>query len=273
MTEETPPPAPPGDSSPSPFASPWFIAAAGVVAVLVVMGLVVTTTTLMGDDAAESSGSGQQSQGTHEGQIGEEEYPQNPTASEVPHSDGSQSVCGLTPGEGTDFTAWPADTSWETAGVMKAPTSTVHGPGEVEDSGYRHCYAKSPSGAVFAALNFVAMGTDPLIAPDLAEHMYAEGAGKEAAQEDLDRNGASDQRVLAHFGGAKLMTYSSDRARVETALILENVDDAISATTVDLRWEEGDWKIVARDDGTMVIPPVVIHSLDGYILAPAGKEE
>ena len=260
-------PTPSGDNS-SLFASKWFAAAAVAVVLIVAMGVVVTATKLIdnGDpDAPQSSGS------SHEGQISEDEYPDDDSRQEdVPRSDGSDSTCGLKDSEKNDFTAWPEDTDWEIVGTLEAPSSTAHGPGKSEDNGFRHCYAKSPEGAVMAAVNYVAMTTDPLIVPDLVEHMYAEGPGKDAVREDLEEEGAgADRGTPGHTGGARLLAYGADRARVDVALVIEGPNAAMGSTPIDLRWEKGDWKVVTRDDGEMVIPQTVIYSLDGYILTPA----
>ncbi|GAB3440146.1 hypothetical protein GCM10027570_05360 [Streptomonospora sediminis] len=268
MHEETPPLP---DGPPNPFASGRFLAAAATVGVLVVMGLVVTIIMLIEGSSPDSSSSPSSEQ-SQEGAVGEQEYPDDPATSAVPRSDGSESVCGLAGAEATDFTAWPQDTTWQTVGTLEAPSSTVHGPGQTEDNGYRHCYAKSPSGAVMAATNFTAMGTDPLITPDLAEHMLAEGEGRQAVLEELESGGAgSDTRTPGHIGGAKLVSYTGERARVEIALVIEE-PQAIAAHSVDLRWADGDWKVVTRDDGQMIIPQVIIYSLDGYVLGPEEED-
>ncbi|WP_017558029.1 hypothetical protein [Nocardiopsis baichengensis] len=251
----------PAAGSEHPFASRGFVVAAVLVALIVVAGLVVTTVKLLGADDPEP-------EPRAEGSVGAEEYPEDP-ATEVPRSDGSDSACGLPETEKTEFAEWPKDTAWERVGTLDVPSSTAHGPAETEESGFRHCYAKSPEGAVLAAMNYVAMTTDPLIVPDLVEQMYAEGEGRDTALDKLeDDPPGADEGTPGHLAGAQLVSYGADRARVDSAMVVEVPEESIVSVTVDLRWEDGDWKVVTRADGEMVIPMVVIHSMDGYVPTP-----
>ncbi|GAB3205323.1 hypothetical protein GCM10027294_03230 [Marinactinospora endophytica] len=258
-----------GGGGKSPLASRSFIAAAVTVGVIVAAGGVVTAINLTGNDTSAESAAIEPSGGPAEGTVGEEEYPEEATPGGVERSDGSESVCGLRSSEKDEFTGFPEDTSWGFVGMMEAPSSRAHGPGVVEDNGFRHCYAKSPEGVVLAAMNYVAMTSEPPLASDLPS-LYAEGPGKDVLLEMPEEELLDpDKRYPGRLGGVRLLSYAADRARVDVAIITEGRVKAIGSQPIDFRWEDGDWKIVTRENGKMVIPLTILHSLDGYILPPA----
>ncbi|SJZ61507.1 hypothetical protein SAMN02745673_00928 [Marinactinospora thermotolerans DSM 45154] len=256
-----------GGGGKSPLASRSFIAAAVTVGVIVAAGGVVTAINLTGNDTSAESGAIEPSGGPAEGTVGEEEYPEEATPGGVERSDGSESVCGLRSSEKDEFTGFPEDTSWGFVGMREAPSSRAHGPGVVEDNGFRHCYAKSPEGVVLAAMNYTAMTSDPSLYLDLLD-LYAEGPGKEVLKAKVEEAGPSE-RVVGHIGGVRLLSYAADRARVDIALVIQGSPGGTVSYPMDFRWEDGDWKIVTRENGEMVIPVAALYSLDGYILPPA----
>lgn len=250
--------------SDNPLKSKGFLVSAVVVGAIVVMGAVVSVTILVGGD--EDPAPGQDADQSAEGQIDEEEAPEQ----DIPRSDGSESVCGLKASEKDVFEQWPDKTRWDRVGLVQAPAIPGHGPENISPSGYRHCYAKSPEGAVSAGMNYVAMTTDQLAMSEVVEEMFAKGPGKEAAQQLLAEDTGGDIQHQGSLEGVRLLAYGHDRARVDVALGLQDPQvEEMSSFVIDLRWEEGDWKIVTTEDGDMIIPMTELQTLDGYVLTEA----
>ncbi|MDA2812502.1 hypothetical protein O4J56_17800 [Nocardiopsis sp. RSe5-2] len=265
MSQDTPPPREP--ERPNPFKSKGVIASLALVGAVAVAGVVATGATLLdrGGSSAEQDMQG-------DGQVDPDEAPS--TATEVPRSDGSQSSCGLKETEKDTFEGFPVETSWEQVGLMEAPSVPGHGPAETSPGGWRHCYAKSPEGAVSAGANYAAMTSDPAVIEEVMQEMYAEGEGKERALERLEEEGKGRDDTRTLIAGARLLTYGHDRARVDLALQpqMEGAEDRYTSAVIDLRWEEGDWRVVTNENGEMVIPMTELQSLTGYWPTGAGPD-
>ncbi|MBX9390120.1 hypothetical protein ACFPZ0_04170 [Streptomonospora nanhaiensis] len=245
------------------LASRSFVISVIVVLAIVAAGVTTTLSLVLGEDedSPETAAEG-------EGVPPEGEAP-GAEESAVPRSD---SACGLPDGGGTTFTEWPDGTTWDPVGVMEAPSVEDQGPGVVEESGLRHCYAHSPTGAVFAAVNYSAQATDPALAyPDVLPHLLAEGPGRQAMARDLERVGPDGAGTAqGDIAGVRLLAYGTDRARVDLALLMEEEDQLVSFV-VDLRWEDGDWKVVTRENGGMMIPASLLNDLVGFVPTDAGS--
>src|SRR4051795_11509350 len=72
-------------------------------------------------------------------------------------ADPAASVCGLAPGS-QEIPQTPPEAKWELVGKVAAPTAAAVGPGRKEGK-LRTCYAHSPTGALFAAANFIAVAS------------------------------------------------------------------------------------------------------------------
>ncbi|MGW5880211.1 hypothetical protein ACWFMI_27060 [Nocardiopsis terrae] len=237
-----------------------FLASAGVVGVVVLAGLALVIQPLL----PASSPPGQGSESTHFplGPSGEPVLP-----SEVPLSDASESVCGLEPQEG-EFEGFPEGTSWDYVGAMQVPSHEDHGPGLLSEDRVPSCWALSPEGAVNAALAYGALTNDAELALPAAEQMLAEGKGRETALKGLREQGA--QVVRSEFRGVRLLTFGFDRARVDIALVVGDLaSETLISSVVDLRWEDGDWKVATRDDGSMMVPPSTVSDVSNY--TPIGQ--
>lgn len=255
-------PTPETGKPPGLMQSKTFVAAAAIVATIAVMGVVVSATNLLGgEDPATPDAT---KSGPYEGSVAPEEAPDQ----EVPRSDGSGSVCGLKASEESDFAGFDDTVDWSRVGTLEAPSFPAHGPKKTTKDGYRYCYAKSPEGAVAAGMNYVAMTGDPAVVPQLLKEMYAEGPGKKAALKSAEEGPlGSDSDSEGQMAGVRLLAYGTDRARVDVALVYaEFGPEKIASVTVDLRWEDGDWKVVTREDGEMVIPLTTSSGgLAGYV--------
>ncbi|MCY9785695.1 hypothetical protein KIK06_17555 [Nocardiopsis sp. EMB25] len=235
-----------------PFASKTFIASAGVVGLIAVLGIGVTGIILWPDSEEEAAPSATAS----------------PTSDPVPETQTAPaegaSMCGLPGSDETEIQEAPTDVEWEFVGSTQAPSHPDAGPGLIADNGFRQCYAHSPAGALVAAANVLAMGTDPDLVQDLNEELVAEGPGREAALESLEENGPFDDTGLRmSIAGFQVVGYGPVSARVDLAVEASN--GVFASVTTDLKWEEGDWKVELRPDGQPIIPVAQIQDASGHI--------
>jgi len=233
-----------GDSTQpnNPFASRGFIAAAIVIGVILLAGVIVLVTSLTAphDPVAKPTFS-----------------PSGPVA-----SGDDKSVCGL-PGFETESNLTAAsDTKWELVGTVAAPTDPKVGPGKIDSDGFRSCYAHTPEGALFAAVNYVALASDSRNIPKLPD-LIAPGKGKDAAlAQSTDAPTPSTTRL--QVAGFKINSYNGSDATVDVVWAVTSQGNALVSFPTVLRWTGGDWKIVLNDDGQPPYGGSQLQSLGGY---------
>lgn len=225
----------------NPFTSRGFIAAAIVVGVILLAGVIVLVSALTApkDDPVPT-----------------------PTASSGPVASGDdRSTCGLEGFETESSLTAAPETDWELVGTVAAPTDEDGaGPGVIESDGFRSCYAHTAEGALYAAVNFVALGTDGTLRDRLTD-LVAEGPGKDAIANSEGTGDPSNSR--AQVAGFKVSTYTDEAATIDLALNY-NTGQLVSVP-LKLIWEGGDWKLVLTDEGELPLSPSELQSLGGYI--------
>jgi hypothetical protein len=221
----------------SPWTRPGVIAAAGFLALILVLGIVLTAIGVFDDDKTNGDA-------TPGPTSSASSTPTNPAAS----------ICGL-PGHETSgaLGTAPRSTTWELVGSVAVPSSRTSGPGKVEDSGLRYCYAHTKEGAVFAAANFYSWGeasrTD---AAGVIEHGVASGPGFEAALEQAKNAApaASDSpSTPVQIRGFRLISYSDSTALVDVAFEISG--SGFSHHQLELAWDRGDWRVRVLPDGSL----------------------
>jgi hypothetical protein len=242
-----------GEAS-SPWAQKGFVAAAVVVALLVVLGVVVVLTRPPGGDDRSTQ--------------------QPPTASTsgasqpATTSPAGDSVCGLPAGDQTVPTTAPAGTRWELVGTMATPTAPkAHGPGRVQ-SGLRSCFAHTPTGALYSAVNIFAITTIPDLRDDAARELTAAGPGRDAALAALKREGQQqDTGGKTQIVGYTFLNYASTSSTVDLALRISTAagKSGFVHFPASLRWEAGDWKVVVPPNGNLGTGMGPIPDLTGYV--------
>ncbi|MFT7711189.1 hypothetical protein ACMT9Y_09515 [Clavibacter tessellarius] len=188
--------------------------------------------------------------------------PASPSASALP--DGAASVCGLPGYEETSSLTQAPNVTWSLIGTMAAPVDMQGaGPGVQEDGGqFRTCFAHTSEGALFAAINFAAAGSNPSNHPRMYE-LLADGKAKDmvrAAGSGTDQT-SSDRVQVAAF---KVNAYASDTATIDLVLKVTSAGDALVSQPLVLNWEHGDWKVLLTENGTQY-QPSPLSSLGGYI--------
>lgn len=194
---------------------------------------------------------------------------QAPSPSTSTEVDEAASVCGLPPSDQAVPRSEPPTTNWELVGTIATPTAPeTYGPGRVED-GLRTCYARSPLGALYAAVNFVATTSAPDQREQLIRQLAAAGPGRDAALAALAAEGeqSSDGSSSTQVVGFSFLNYDEDSTTVDLALRGFSAGGAagLAHLPLTLRWEGGDWKVVLPEDGDLGRAIQGIPDLTGYV--------
>ena len=231
--------------SQSPFRSRGFIVAAIVVGAIVLAAIVVLVTSLLGggDNHADPT-------------------PAPTTSMSADPGSADPSVCGLEGFEETNSLTTAPGNEWELVGTVAAPTDAKGtGPGTIDD-GFRSCYAHTAEGALFAAVNYVALASDSRNVPRLPE-LVEPGPGRDAALAAGGSGGSSSTRL--QVAGFQINSYSAEEAVVDIAWNVTSSGSALVSMPVVLHWVDGDWKIVLDDNGQPPFAASPLENLGGYI--------
>ena len=236
------------DNTTSPFARRGFIAAAVVVALVIVAAVVVALTGGGGDSDDVPVGVGGPATFTP------------PTST----SAAASGECDQPEGSQTPPVAAPVN-EWELVGKLVAPTDPEGaGPGQVTDEGLRTCFAHDPTGALFAAVNWLGM-TSTVEDMQLAiENLTAPGPGRDVVSGLLETD---PDQVLGKGGyqvsGFTFLTYTGDVAMISLAVNIAGTGQA--AFPVTLQWSGSDWLVQLPADGKFLVGLSVLDSLAGYV--------
>ncbi|MFC3688910.1 hypothetical protein [Aquipuribacter hungaricus] len=192
-----------------------------------------------------------------------------PVTSAAPSQATAPSGCELPAGDRTVPVTPPSDTEWELVGRVVAPTAPeVYGPGVTDP--VRSCFARTPTGALYAAVNALATTTLPDAPRLLAEDLGAEGPGRDAALEQLPADGsvvpADDTAAQVQLAGFQFLSYTEDETVIDLAVLGVSDGQTVTAhTAFTLRWERGDWRVVHNSNGAPFSPIQAIPGLAGYV--------
>lgn len=240
---------PPADDEKS-GASKKFIGSAVVVTAIVVLGLILSLTNIFGGQTEPTANPSAPS-------------PSTATATATPTPQPEASVCGLEEVEMSGTVTKAPTATWSLVGTTAAPAIEGQGPGKIDDDGFRSCYARTPTGALLAASNLLAMGSEaPLLGPKMNERLTVPGPGRDAAMArppvQVDSSG-----VRIQIAGFRINRYDGNTADVDIAI--RTSTGVIAAQVFTLKWVEGDWKVVLADSGDLPSPMSQLPSLSGYV--------
>lgn len=242
----------------SPWTKPGFLAAAAVVALLVVLGLMLAFT------------------------GGSESDPQNPAATPpgpagqpADAADPDDSACNLPSGDQA-IPKDPPDAKWVLRGTFAVPrASPAIGPHDV-DGAIPSCFAHSPTGALFAAVNIYAalneLSHEPPSNPrEVIRQLIASGPGRDTVLRNLraaSKGGASsdDSSAGVQVAGFSVVRYEPTAAVIDIAFRVDRpgaTGYVHAASTV--RWERQDWRLVLAQDGRPFDSMDQIPNLNGYV--------
>lgn len=216
--------------------------------VLLVAIVAVSIATLTGDEDSGPDGTGPA-----------------PTSSSSPSSEAGDSVCGLPEGSAEPLTGAP-ETTWTLTGRMAAPSSDEAGPG-TDEGGVHACFARSATGALFAAANFAADIENPEAdkLEILDQRVVRDEGYEQLRKETASGDSGSDGSSSLQFAAFRLDSYSPDAATVQLIVRADSgvQQGGLFALTYNVRWVEGDWRAVLPSTGQPVVSQVA--SLEGYI--------
>lgn len=154
---------------------------------------------------------------------------------------------------------------------MAAPTSTAgtitatalhHYQGL--NYGFASCYARTNEGALLSACNFAALSATEEHQPKAYEHLVVPGPGRDKLLVAVKAGEIEQVPEGARFqiAGFRMDRYTGDWATITLAL---EDDGRYFAVGMDLQWVDGDWKIVANDDGTTSWGSAEIPNLASFV--------
>lgn len=235
----------------NPFTKPGFIVSAALVIALIAAVIVIFAL-----PRSESSPKAGQTTSTSSSPT--------PDSSQPANTGGS--VCGLPASAETTLGSAPKST-WTLVGKMAAPADPeTFGPGITDSDGVRSCFAHSPTGALYSAVNVIALGSsseqDEL---KLADRLLVPGPGRDAAMKEAQTRTSSSTGTgeSSQVRGFIIKAYNSTEAEIDLAVEMPN--GALLHSMLSLRWVDGDWKIKATDDGEIFHSMAQIPDLNGYI--------
>ncbi|MFK0042260.1 hypothetical protein ACIQTW_20690 [Paenarthrobacter sp. NPDC090517] len=226
----------------NPFTKPGFIIAAALVVALIAAAVVIF---LIPKGQAQPAPAGSSSAAATS--------PSTSAAS-------GKSVCGLPASTETALGKAPVS-KWELVGTMAAPTDPNVGPGKTDGQGIRSCFAHSPQGALYAAVNLWALGSDPSKERAIADQLAAKGPGRDAGMK-APQTAAPPTNVKVQIAGFNV-SYTANQAVVELAFKADT--GALASVRTTLLWQDGDWKGVVADSGAPLEEPRQIRDLSGFI--------
>ena len=241
----------------SPLTRPGFVAAAVGIALIVILGLVIVIVIMtMTQDSPGPAPTTSASPA-----------PTTAPGSEPAQGGDAGSVCGL-PGEVLEgrLTTAP-DAEWEYQGTIAYPTSPEFGPGATAPEGFRYCFQHSPEGALFAAANAIATGTDQSLVPAWIEYFASKGAnrGDLVPDEGESDSNSGNEGTRLRITGFRLLAYNENTARVDLAVHGSTPNGTVNLSMVyELVWEDGDWKL--NTDSETPIDVAAIPDTSGYVI-------
>lgn len=156
----------------------------------------------------------------------------------------------------------PTEVRWRKIESAMVPTSPSAGPLHI-DSGTWWCFARTPMGAVLAA-HIIPVRLGSVDWRTVAEQQVVPGTPRDrfVMNRAVEDNASPDEGTVQVFKGFSLASYSHDSAKVE--LLLANPLGGYLSTSVSVRWRDGDWKVLPRDDGS-VTSSVNLASPDRFV--------
>lgn len=223
------------------------IGAALVVGVVVAMGAILSVQGLRDDGADAKATSAASSSATSSTESGS-----------------STSVCGLTGHETSGTVSRAPKATWRLAGAIAAPHVEGAGPGKVDADGFGWCHARTPTGAVVAAVEVLPFTATNELRIKSLEKSAAPGPGRDAALKE-QRSGAGEEVPSGEsiqIAGFRVVSYSDTEAIVDVAA---ESDGRYFSQTVSLRWVGGDWKYRLSDTGDFTSRVREVPNLSSYV--------
>jgi hypothetical protein len=226
----------------------WTIIGAAIFVALVVVAGVVVGIVLASRNGqqpnAASTSTSSPSAGTH---------------SAAPAARTTQGACGQVAYETTNtLTAAPA-TKWEPWSATTLATRTGAGPQKNTD-GVRTCYSRTAEGALYAGFNAAQYCSDSEVLSAALDAVMADGPGRQIAIQQATSAAACDPSAQ-FIQGYKFVSYDGSTA---TFYLDVNAPSSQIEYGVQMKWEDGDWKLVSDDQGNSPVASNPLASTSGF---------
>jgi len=231
--------------SPNPFTRPTFIAAAIVIAVIVALGILVVVMNWVSPVTSPPT------------------QTTTPPTSAPTTSTADASVCGLEGFETESSLEEAPGVEWELVGTVAVPVDPAVGPGVIDDDGFRSCFAHTAEGALFAAVNYVALSSDPRLQPSVWR-LLEDGPIRDQTKAESSEETAQPSSNRLQVAGFKVLSYSGDRAVIDVAWQVSSPASGLMSMPIEFVWLQGDWYLATTNSG-LPYAPSPIENLGGYI--------
>lgn len=227
----------------SPFSSPWFIGAAVFVVVVLGLGAWVVGSRAGGGSSAPSATPTPAAASAAA------------TGAASAGSDPAASACGLAAGDQAVPVQAPVGRTDTVAPGLGIPV--VDGVGPNMRSGISRCFAHSPTGALLASANWMKWFSSEQRLPEVITTLMAEGQDRDRLARQVDDSWDGSTSSPLTINGFKVDVRSSDEVVVTLAVSTgRSSDEGLVSWPVLLRWEKGDWKVVAPANNSWGQEPV-----------------
>lgn len=174
----------------------------------------------------------------------------------------STSRCNLADGPQAVPTQAP-EADWSLAGRFAVPSNPAFGPGDSEGP-VAVCFAKSPTGALFAAVNYLGDSNDPQVGTEalIRARVLMDDRGRALLDEPPAEPSETGGLQLAGF---RFVDEMDERISIDMAVRAAEGPSAgqLVSITLTMTWADGDWRVVVPAAGTP--PTTAISSLSGYV--------
>ncbi|MGW4088097.1 hypothetical protein ACWEGS_34330 [Streptomyces sp. NPDC004822] len=176
---------------------------------------------------------------------------------------GRPGTCRTDDSAGAVPTTAPTDVRWRLVAGSRIPVSATAGP-KVSSGPVQWCFAHTPLGAVMAAHVIPAqMNADHW--RTVVAQQVTPGLGREifASQRASINQTALKGQATGTYAGFLVSHYDKERASVD--LLVKSSQGGLTSSTVNVRWDGGDWKIQPGTDGALHSTARTVRTADGYI--------
>ncbi|TCC43611.1 hypothetical protein [Kribbella sindirgiensis] len=164
--------------------------------------------------------------------------------------------CGLPAGDQTVPAEAPAVDGWEVSRKVVVPRSSTYGPGTTDSDGFRHCFAHSPTGAVYAAYSAIAAIADQSKLVPTVKKLMVPGSATDSLLRQAAAGGSSSDASTVQVVGYRVIAAEPDRVTLMLAMPVESVYMSANLTLV---WHQGDWRLQPPPPGEAVGAPFSQH--------------
>jgi hypothetical protein len=220
----------------------WLIASLAVVGVIAIAGVFVLVAVVTRPSATPTP------------------TPAPTSTSSVTANRTTQGACGPVAYDKTNTLTAAPQTTWEPWGATVLAGSEGAGPKQKNDHGIRSCYSRTAEGALYAIVNAAAYCTDSRYAVEGVEQTVAKGPGRDAAVVAA-RDANPCQPAADLIRGFRVASYDGSNATISLAV---EISGQTAAVPYQLVWQDGDWKGILAENGSLPMAPGPLDSMANY---------